>query len=74
MNKLVAGMVFAAALSASARTLTWMGGDSGSVDSSANWTDVDGQTNAAPVNCDRLIFSKGGTFTKNDSYLTLMGM
>ena len=74
MNKLVAGMVFAAALSASARTLTWTGGDSGSVDSSANWTDVDGQTNAAPVNCDRLIFSKGGTFTKNDSYLTLMGM
>ena len=74
MNKLVAGMAFAVAFSASARTLTWTGGDSGSVDSSANWTDVDGQTNAAPAICDRLIFSKGGTFTKDDSYLTLMGM
>ena len=67
-------VAFLMSLSASARTLTWTGGDSGSVDSSANWTDVDGLTNAVPQNFDRLIFSKGGTFTKQNSYLTLMGL
>ena len=53
--------------------LTWVGGDSGNFETASNWQDADGNARV-PKHYDVLVFPKGGTFTKNSTYLTLWGV
>lgn len=66
-------LVASAGSKSDSRFLTWVGGDTGAFEDSANWRDTSGNA-ATPAHYDTLVFPKGGTFTKGSSYLTLWGI
>ena len=65
--------VLAGTSKSNAPILTWVGGDSGNFETASNWQDADGNSRV-PQHYDILVFPKGGTFTKNSTYLTLWGV